>query len=154
MKEIELLTRQVENLSRQISNIRREFQFKFETQERHIQLIKSKILNEKPVKNTDNIFDAIFSSIYEVTGVTEFELSSKSRKAEICDSRKYYYYATMLYNIKRKDAGIRVARDHSSVVDGIQQCINFIETEKHFAYNWERIQEKIQEKIKHHDTIQ
>ena len=153
MKEIELLTRQVENLSRQISNIRREFQFKFQTQERHIQLLKSKILNETPVKNKGEIIYYIFEAIEEITGVTELKLSSKSRKQQICNARKYYYYSTMIYNISRKDAGIKVARDHSTVCDGIKQCVNLLETEKEFAYNWKKVHEAIQNKIKNNESI-
>lgn len=142
----ELLTRQVENLSRQISRIRREILAKNMQNERRFRRLEYIFRKEENRKETD-MLSIIFQAIEELFGVTPQAISGAKKDRTIMEIRHLFYYATDIYNISRKVAATAAARDHSTVVYGVQVCGDLIQVESIYTERWELLRAEIEKRI-------
>jgi chromosomal replication initiator protein len=88
----------------------------------------------------ENIFNAVSS----VTGTKKSEIVSSSRKKECVRARQmtYYFIKKRITHLSLKSIGrIIGGRDHTSVMNGIEKCKDFIETELEYKAQIEQIQQ-------------
>lgn len=93
-------------------------------------------------KNREQDFKQMLEIVCDKTGMTVFDVLSKSRKRECVDARKYLLLLSQEEKIGITTLGLAELiqkRSHSAVVHAIKKAKIFIETDKHFKWTYSLI---------------
>jgi chromosomal replication initiator protein len=88
----------------------------------------------------------LFRVIEKVTGITEEEMISKSRRRDFVEARFIFFYCMRKYSkVVLKSIGNMLQKDHSSVVYGARELEKLIEQDKTLATQLRIVEKYIQQ---------
>lgn len=102
---------------------------------------------------TDSIIeDVVFKVVFDLTGIDDYQITSKSRHREIVEARQMVHYLLKEYsNFSLSKIGCTTLNDHSTVIYSIKNIKNLIEYNKVLSAYILKSKIVIEEKIKNHE---